>query len=132
MCRPPTPLAQPLRALGPWGRHALRLLGRRSSPLSGQCCGPPCQCRMPWLWGTGRAKGSFGVQKRGAMMSGFERTSMILTSCQTYSVQCSGVVLPYCHCSANQTSAENVALSSPHGCSYRMLLGLSGSAHGAG
>ena len=39
-----------------------------------------------------------------AMMSSFELTNIILTSCQTYSVQCSQIVLPCYHCSANQTS----------------------------
>ena len=42
----------------------------------------------------------------GPMMSGFELTSTIFTSCQTSSVQCPQIVLPCCHCSANQTSAE--------------------------
>ena len=42
----------------------------------------------------------------GAMMSGFEITSMILTSCLTYSVHRLQIVLPCCHCSANETSAE--------------------------
>ena len=37
------------------------------------------------------------------MMSGFELSSMILTSCQIHSVLCSWIVLPCCHCSANQT-----------------------------
>ena len=41
-----------------------------------------------------------------AMTSGFGITRMILTSCQTYSVQCLQIVLPCRHCSANQTSAE--------------------------
>ena len=60
------------------------------------------------------------------MMSGFESTSVILTSCQTSSVQCSQFGLPCCHCSAHQTSAEGCLefTAAQGGC--RMFLRLSG------
>ena len=54
-------------------------------------------------------------------------TSMILTSCQTHSVQCLQTVWPCCHCSANQTSAECCRKFTARG-GYRMFPGLSGSA----
>ena len=65
-------------------------------------------------------------------MSGFEMTSMILTSCQTHSVQSCPMRESQCFlpcCSAAQTSpAPNVALRSPllHG--YQMFHGPPGSA----
>uniref|UniRef100_A0A7S4LIZ4 Uncharacterized protein n=1 Tax=Eutreptiella gymnastica TaxID=73025 RepID=A0A7S4LIZ4_9EUGL len=63
----------------------------------------------------------------GAMTSGFELPRMILTSCQTHSAQCSQIVLPSCHCSANQSSTECCIEFTARG-GYRMFHGLSGSA----
>ena len=67
----------------------------------------------------------------GGVMSGFEITSMILTPCQTQSVQCLQIVLPCCHCSANQTSAECCLEFTIQG-GYRMAVCVSSSpSHGA-
>ena len=69
------------------------------------------------------------------MTSGVEWPSTILTSCQTHSVRCSLIVLPCCHCSANQTNAE-CCFAFTAGGGYQPLraaiecfLGLSGSAY---
>ena len=60
----------------------------------------------------------------GSMTSGFESSSMTLTSGHTHSVRCSQIVVPCCHCSANQISAEWCL-----GFTARVFHGLSGSAH---
>ena len=52
----------------------------------------PCLTRPPtmsyWIVATQRQWEWMMMQKEGAMMSGFEITSVILTSCETHSVQC--------------------------------------------
>ena len=59
------------------------------------------------------------------MMSGFELSSMLLTTCQTYSGRCSQIVL-LAATAAQTRPVPNVALSSLHGAAIECFLGCLG------
>ena len=87
--------------------HNMKLMEER--PSKNRTVAPPYRADLNNATLHARCVHSYSLfcfSRERAMMSGLEQTSTILTSCHTHSVQGSQIVLPCCHCSTNQTSAE--------------------------